>query len=206
MLDVWPGEERTFHSADEPDEDADGADLFPPEVLNTFNSGCLPPHNLKLKPGVIIMLLRNMNPAKGLMNGTRLVVLRMTDRLIQARILSGPAAGTDAMIPRIPMRPSDSGQVPVVFTRTQFPLRPAFAMTINKAQGQTLEREWGLTFRSRCFLTASFTWRPHDVGNGQGVFFWCIVATTTLLWLPTTPRMSSTTRLCCSVLRAVTRV
>ena len=36
------------------------------------------------------------------------------------------------------------------------------------------------------------------------IFFRCIVvATTTFLWLPTTPRMSSTTRLCCSVLRAV---
>ena len=34
--------------------------------------------------------------------------------------------------------PSDS-DLPFDFTRFQFPIRPCFSMTINKAQGQTLE-------------------------------------------------------------------
>ena len=42
-------------------------------------------------------------------------------------------------IPRISLIPSDP-QIPVRFKRHQFPIRVAFAMTINKSQGQTLER------------------------------------------------------------------
>jgi hypothetical protein len=140
VMRIWPGEERTFFSVDEfEDDEAEGAQMFPTEVLNSFNSGSIPPHRLTLKVGAPVMLLRNMCPAKGLMNGTRLVIVRLSARIIQVRILSGPCAGQDAIIPRIPMRPSDGNNVPVVFTRTQFPVRPAFAMTINKAQGQTLE-------------------------------------------------------------------
>lgn len=36
------------------------------------------------------------------------------------------------------MRTKDTD--PIAFERKQFPLRPAFAMTINKSQGQTLDR------------------------------------------------------------------
>ena len=42
-------------------------------------------------------------------------------------------------IPRISLSPSDP-QIPVQFKRHQFPIRVAFAMTINKSQGQTPER------------------------------------------------------------------
>lgn len=42
------------------------------------------------------------------------------------------------MIPKIPTQPSDP-DMPFSLRRVQFPVRPAFAMTINKAQGQTLQ-------------------------------------------------------------------
>jgi ATP-dependent DNA helicase PIF1 len=42
------------------------------------------------------------------------------------------------MIPRTPLSPSSTEDLSFDFRRTQFPLRLAFAMTINKAQGQTL--------------------------------------------------------------------
>jgi len=43
------------------------------------------------------------------------------------------------VITRIPLTNSDDGTSPIKFRRHQFPVRPAFAMTINKSQGQTLQ-------------------------------------------------------------------
>ncbi|KAK3814867.1 MAG: hypothetical protein J3Q66DRAFT_267774, partial [Benniella sp.] len=42
-------------------------------------------------------------------------------------------------LPRIPLTTTEDGTSPAIFRRRQFPLKSAFAMTINKAQGQTLE-------------------------------------------------------------------
>ena len=85
------------------------------------------------------MLLRNINAAAGLANGTRLVVEQLTERVIVAKVASGSKAGTSVFIPRFTMAPSDQ-DLPFELQRRQFPVRPAFAMSINKAQGQTLSR------------------------------------------------------------------
>jgi ATP-dependent DNA helicase PIF1 len=42
-------------------------------------------------------------------------------------------------IPWLSITPSDTERMPFTLCRHQFPVRPAFAMTINKAQGQTLK-------------------------------------------------------------------
>jgi hypothetical protein len=58
VMRIWPGEERTFFSVDEfEDDEAEGAQMFPTEVLNSFNSGSIPPHRLTLKVGAPVMLL-----------------------------------------------------------------------------------------------------------------------------------------------------
>ncbi|GFT50444.1 hypothetical protein TNCV_11471 [Trichonephila clavipes] len=44
--------------------------------------------------------------------------------------------GEDALIPDIPMIPTD---MPFEFKRYQYPFRLVFAITINKAQGQPLD-------------------------------------------------------------------
>jgi len=48
-------------------------------------------------------------------------------------------SGNVLFIPRIPLSPTDAG-LSFTLRRRQFPVRPAFAMTINKAQGETLQR------------------------------------------------------------------
>src|SRR5256714_7146278 len=84
------------------------------------------------------MLLRNLDTASGACNGTRLIVNNITTRVIDATIINGNHANQRFFIPRIPLSP-ETNILPIKFTRLQFPVRPAFAMTINKSQGQTLD-------------------------------------------------------------------
>ncbi|KAH7053633.1 hypothetical protein BKA57DRAFT_533189 [Linnemannia elongata] len=56
-----------------------------------------------------------------------------------ATILTGPFATDLVFIPRVPNLTTDDKTSPIIFKRRQFPVKPAFAMTINKSQGQTLE-------------------------------------------------------------------
>jgi ATP-dependent DNA helicase PIF1 len=72
MIDRFQGEQMMYHSFDTAVDDPNN--YYPSEFLNTLTPNGLPPHVLKLKVGCPIMLLRNIDPANGLCNGTRLVV------------------------------------------------------------------------------------------------------------------------------------
>ena len=85
------------------------------------------------------MLLRNLNVSKGLLNGTRLIVRKLYENCLDLQVISGEKAGERILLPRIDLSPADSS-LPFSFKRRQFPIRIAFCMTINKAQGQTLTR------------------------------------------------------------------
>jgi ATP-dependent DNA helicase PIF1 len=84
-----------------------------------------------------VLLMRNLRPAAGLCNGVRMIVRRVGTRVITCQIAVGDHAGSTALIPRVITCPSDD-KYPFPFQRLQFPLQPAFALTINKSQGQTL--------------------------------------------------------------------
>jgi ATP-dependent DNA helicase PIF1 len=60
----------------------------------------------------------------------------MMNNIIEATILNGKFKGEDVLLPRIPMISID---MPFEFKRLQFPVRLAFAITIKKAQGQSLQ-------------------------------------------------------------------
>ena len=67
-----------------------------------------------------------------------MVIVDLTEHLIKAEKVSGGKNST-ILIPRIPMISKDSSY-PVAFKRTQFPVLGAYYLTMNRAQGQTLER------------------------------------------------------------------
>lgn len=62
-------------------------------------------------------------------------------------LLLGVNQGETVFIPRIPLIPSD---YQIDFKRLQFPVKLCYAMTINKAQGQTLKVA-GVDLRNDCF-------------------------------------------------------
>ena len=99
----------------------------------------MPLHCLLLKPGAIIMLLRNLAITRGLCNGTRLIVHRLHEHTVDAEIITGACRGDRVLIPRIKLAPSDAN-LPFILHRTQFPVRLSYCMTINKAQGQTFDK------------------------------------------------------------------
>jgi ATP-dependent DNA helicase PIF1 len=130
---------KTYFSADSIQREGDvNENLFPLEFLNSLDINGLPPHKLTLSEGMPVMLLRNLNKAMGLCNGTRLIVHRLQDHVIEAEVITGDARGTHVYIPRISLSPPES-TLPFILRRRQFPVKPAYAMTINKAQGQTID-------------------------------------------------------------------
>jgi hypothetical protein len=153
VLSLVPGEEKEYLSCDSTGNSADGIrniDIFyPVEVLNTVKVNNFPYHRLVLKKGVPIMLLRNISQATGLCNGTRLIVTKLAEKVIEAVVMTGSNIGDVVYIPRICLTSKDP-KWPFTLHRRQFPIRVCYAMTINKSQGQTLAAV-GLYLKSPVF-------------------------------------------------------
>ncbi|UYV67297.1 hypothetical protein LAZ67_5000145 [Cordylochernes scorpioides] len=113
--------EDTVYKSDDTvvtDED-DQRENYPVEFLNSLSPSGMPPHPL--------------------CNGTRLIVTNLLPNVIAAKVITGSAAGDDVFIPRIDLCPSEI-KLPFRLKRRQFPIKLAFAMTINKSQGQSLKK------------------------------------------------------------------
>ena len=75
----------------------------------------------------------------GLCNGTRLIILQLGIKIIEAVIITGSHKGEKVFIPRIVLTYQDK-KWPFILKRRQFPIRICYCMTINKSQGQTLKQ------------------------------------------------------------------
>jgi len=71
----------------------------------------------------------------------------LNKNVLEATVLTGNGKGINIYIPRIPIRPTD---LPFKFERLKFPLKLAFAFTINKSQGQSLKCT-GVLLDEPCF-------------------------------------------------------
>ena len=141
ILERLPAEEDEYCSADYFAEDqAEQANTYPPDFLNTVSPAGLTQHCLRLQVGAPIMLIRNLNRADGVMNGTRLIIKKLMKYFVEAEVITGTHKGTTVCLPRLNLTPSDDSQHAIRFTRRQFPFRLAFCVTINKSQGQTFDR------------------------------------------------------------------
>jgi ATP-dependent DNA helicase PIF1 len=116
------------------------------EFLNSLDLPGMPSHNLKLKVGSSVILLRNLNPPR-LCNGTLLFIKKLTKNVMESIILNGKSRGENILLPRIPIIPTD---VAIQYKRIKFSIRLAFAMTINKSHVQTMS-VCGLDMIKSCF-------------------------------------------------------
>ena len=94
--------------------------------------------------------------------------------VIEATILTGPFKGEDVLTLRIPMIPTDMS---FQFKRLEFPIRLAFAITINKAQGQSLEL-CALYLHTDLFSHGQLYVACSRVGNSDNLFICTVTGTT----------------------------
>ncbi|CAN1217861.1 ATP-dependent DNA helicase pif1, partial [Linum perenne] len=143
VLAQVPGPTKNYYSADTLSSDSkrmhELETLYPTEFLNSFSFNGVPEHVVTLKLFTPIMLLRNLNPSIGLCNGTRIMTTFLGDYVIKGVIIGGSFEGSTVAIPRVVLNINDS-RWPFILKRRQFPIRLCYGMTINKSQGQTLER------------------------------------------------------------------
>ncbi|KAL1330530.1 hypothetical protein AAHE18_12G116100, partial [Arachis hypogaea] len=143
IVDLLPGEEKNYLSADSicgsdaySNVDVDWINV---EFLNQIRCSGLPNHSLKLKIGVPIILLRNIDSTSAkiyqkiwthhLCNGTRLVVRDLGKNVICAEVISGSSTGDKVFITRMTLIPSDT-VIPLKFQRRQFPVSLSFKLSI----------------------------------------------------------------------------
>lgn len=108
IIEKLAGSVRQYQSIDI--NDSDGIELgnaIPIEFMNSITPNGFPSYNLVLKIGPVVMLLRNLNINSDLCNGTKLVIIKMLDNLIVAKIISGRCTGQHALLPRIKVTNTD---------------------------------------------------------------------------------------------------
>jgi hypothetical protein len=171
MVDLIPNFEKEYLSADSISKCIDTINdahvLYPTEYLNTLNANNFPTHRLKLKFGVPIMLLRNLNQSLGLCNGTRLIITNLGEHIIEAVIITGTHIGDKVHIPRINLT-TKGCHWPFVFCRRQYPIKICYSMTINKSQGQTLTNV-GLYLKKPVFSHGQLYVAISRVNNKKGL-------------------------------------
>jgi ATP-dependent DNA helicase PIF1 len=129
-MNLLPTPSVTYISTDVVEDFEDAAN-YTTEFLNSLDPPGATKHVLTLKVGSSVFIMRNIDPPK-LCNGTRAVVTNLGRHLIQ---LALQGTGERIILPKIPLTLECNE---IKFRRTQFPIKPCFSMTINKAQGQSL--------------------------------------------------------------------
>ncbi|CAL1353730.1 unnamed protein product [Linum trigynum] len=142
MLAQIKGRDKIYYSSDSIEDDSPNSirleEEYPTEFLNGLSFNGVPEHEIHLKVSTPVILLRNLNPAIGLCNGTRIMITHLGDNVIRGDIIGGKYDKKTVAIPRIVLNVTEH-RWPFVLKRRQFPVRVCYAMTINKSQGQTLD-------------------------------------------------------------------
>ena len=105
------------------------------DILNKISETGIPDHKIIVKIGALCILMRNLNFDEGLVKGTKFFIKSIGRFVIEGYIPENP--NKTFLIPRIIFN-FRAGKSGIEIMRRQFPIKLAYALTINKAQGQTL--------------------------------------------------------------------
>ena len=137
-LDRLPSESLSATAFDDMQFNKD-LDAYPADYIASLTLHGVPPSTLNLKVQGRYMLVKNYDAKRGAINGTLCELLVSSRHVLQMRLLSGTQQGRIIMLPRCSFTvTSENSGLPFQFCRVQFPIIPAYCVTIHKAQGQTL--------------------------------------------------------------------
>lgn len=122
-LQELPGEEKTYKMSGSGN----------PKVIEILKRNCLSPEDLRLKVGAMVMFTWN-KPDKGYVNGSVGTVVRLTENGPEIQLIDG---GT--VYPERNTWKQYNSKKEVVASISQFPLRLAWAITVHKSQGMSLD-------------------------------------------------------------------
>ena len=138
-----PAPSRTYVGVSEIDctENTRNED-FADDKLELYNDPAAPLHTLTLKEGDIVMLTRNVDKKSGLVANVRVRIVQLRDHTVEIALHSDDDAAPPKRFNVCRWRTlfRMSHDADILIARTQFPFRLAYALTFNKAQGQTLQR------------------------------------------------------------------
>jgi hypothetical protein len=149
--------------------DCSDKDQYPPDYIASLSMKGAPPWMLHLKEGAKYMCIKNLDAARGIINGTMLRVMRIGRRYLQVRILSGKSEGSVELLMKacFTISPEASG-LPFYIKRTQYPIIAAYCLSVHKAQGQTLSM-LGVVFESDPFTHGQLYVALSRVGGWERV-------------------------------------
>ncbi|CEL93981.1 unnamed protein product [Vitrella brassicaformis CCMP3155] len=112
------------------------------EFLAAQEESPKPPHKLQLKPGVVCLVLRNMSRRYELYNNEKVIYKGPRgEGMIEVKKVNGGASPWQTFVlPRINFTIQPRNVRGLKFNRCQYPVKPAYAETVHKSQGQTLEK------------------------------------------------------------------
>lgn len=131
-LAKMPGEPKLYEAAD----------TGWPEQIEKLKNNCIAPTILALKPGTQVMLLKNLDTEGGLVNGSIGTVVKY-DRFGAPIVDFNVGTAENKVIRTITVERAlweIKNDTQVLATRSQYPLRLAWAITIHKSQGMTLAK------------------------------------------------------------------
>jgi ATP-dependent DNA helicase PIF1 len=123
-----PNELVIYKAFDEYKENEKDKDKDTFDILSLVSS-----KNLELKVGAQVMLLININVEDGLTNGARGVVVKLESEYVHVKFMTGETIPFERHV--FPFERDGK----VIATRSQFPFCLAYALTIHKIQGSTLD-------------------------------------------------------------------